>query len=353
MTASGLLAVGGGGLISGICWLLAAHVDNEPEHRTPQNQPALISLDRIAALATHGVVVGVALQLARTTSEYLSVVYDDPAGLVALSTLAIPGVVGGTGRVPRCPKGASQQTSRPSEQRCPTSGDRVSDGAFRCHVWQPGLRSTLTGAGRRHDQPAAVVVGVLVGFPGRYHGGGELHRARCATGRTGALGAHGGLERVDEPVTRHGLDGREPNRRLRHAAGNASRGSGDLTAQLGCQAARSVSGIRWAAPATLPEPCGPTRLGHDRVSSQSQVAGERSPEASLLRLSRNPAELNVTQVGSHARITTLLAGPTGRYLDRGVGVWQGQCPVFRIVAQSLALARTASVSGCSVPSARS
>ncbi|MFC4056177.1 hypothetical protein ACFOY4_41375 [Actinomadura syzygii] len=94
MAASGMLAVGAAGLASAMCWLMMAHVDGGSEHDGGEaHRRALAHLGRVTRLATLGVVVGVALQLARTTSEYLSVVYGRPALWVLCSTLVVPGLV--------------------------------------------------------------------------------------------------------------------------------------------------------------------------------------------------------------------------------------------------------------------
>jgi hypothetical protein len=99
IAASGMLAVGAAGLTSAVCWLLAAHVDSESPQGVAEHQPMLINLNNVARLMTHGVAVALALQLARTASEYLGAVFEDRAKWVVWSTLVVPGVVSATALV--------------------------------------------------------------------------------------------------------------------------------------------------------------------------------------------------------------------------------------------------------------
>lgn len=94
MFASGMLGVGAAGVVSSICWLLAAHLDTHAEQPLPadastgqtitdqqpelaQPDPAIVNLPRIAAGMIYGVTVGICLLLAMTADRYLRLVSDD------------------------------------------------------------------------------------------------------------------------------------------------------------------------------------------------------------------------------------------------------------------------------------
>lgn len=123
MFASGMLGVGAAGVVSGICWLLAAHLDThtasllpedekraEAVHGSPENAPgreatirrtqvaerdaAVINLPRVAAGMVYGVTVGISLLLAMTADRYLRLIStDEPNRLWLWAVWAVPVVV--------------------------------------------------------------------------------------------------------------------------------------------------------------------------------------------------------------------------------------------------------------------
>ncbi|WBB88140.1 MULTISPECIES: hypothetical protein [Micromonospora] len=93
MFASGMLGVGAAGVVTGACWLLAAHLDN-PEQPSGSNtgqesaaaEAGSINLPWLAAIIMYGVTVAIVLLLAMTADHYLRVVTreDDSAWLLAI-----------------------------------------------------------------------------------------------------------------------------------------------------------------------------------------------------------------------------------------------------------------------------
>ncbi|MER7894303.1 hypothetical protein ABTX15_31300 [Micromonospora sp. NPDC094482] len=120
MFASGMLGVGAAGVVSSICWLLAAHLDAHAEQLPPKNastdettqqshkdaqaqtatdqrtqaaqrDPAIVNLPRIAAGMVYGVTVGISLLLAMTADRYLRLVLADaPSTVWIWAVWAVP-----------------------------------------------------------------------------------------------------------------------------------------------------------------------------------------------------------------------------------------------------------------------
>ncbi|MFD8491863.1 hypothetical protein [Amycolatopsis sp. NPDC059657] len=99
MAASGLLAVGGIALISGIAWLLANYTQTEQAsaHSVPASSETgrPVDLQTLSQRMVLGVGAGVTLLLAMTTLDYISVTLNEPAPtLIIVGAYVLPiGVV--------------------------------------------------------------------------------------------------------------------------------------------------------------------------------------------------------------------------------------------------------------------
>jgi hypothetical protein len=105
MFASGMLAIGAGGVVASVCWLLATHAEDAGDGNKPEapagSQPDAaasdepgIDLGRVAIGMVYGVTIGIALLLAMTADRYLRIVSGDKARGVWLGLVwAVPVVV--------------------------------------------------------------------------------------------------------------------------------------------------------------------------------------------------------------------------------------------------------------------
>ncbi|MEV1155044.1 hypothetical protein AB0J27_06510 [Micromonospora chokoriensis] len=100
MFASGMLGVGAAGVVTGACWLLAAHLDI-PEQASSESAgrgflaagTASISLPWLAAIIMYGVTVAIVLLLAMTADRYLRVVTRDDDSAWLLAIWSVPALV--------------------------------------------------------------------------------------------------------------------------------------------------------------------------------------------------------------------------------------------------------------------
>lgn len=96
MTASGMLAVGGAAVMTGIGWLVHNHADST---QTPSAEPPAdgngFDVDRLARVMAQGVVIAVALLLSRATRDYYNIAIPDVPAWVEWMTLAVPLIIGG------------------------------------------------------------------------------------------------------------------------------------------------------------------------------------------------------------------------------------------------------------------
>ncbi|WP_328534768.1 hypothetical protein OG836_13420 [Micromonospora zamorensis] len=100
MFASGMLGVGAAGVVTGACWLLAAHLDNpeqSPSRDTSQGSLAAgedsIDLPMLAAIIMYGVTVAIVLLLAMTADRYLRIVTGDDDSAWLLVIWSVPTLV--------------------------------------------------------------------------------------------------------------------------------------------------------------------------------------------------------------------------------------------------------------------
>ncbi|MGW1059110.1 hypothetical protein [Micromonospora rubida] len=102
MFASGMLGVGAAGVVTGACWLLAAHLDipNEPHAghedetlRSLRRRDDSIDLPWLAAFMVYGVTVAIVLVLAMTADRYLRIVTRDDNSPWLLAIWSVPVVV--------------------------------------------------------------------------------------------------------------------------------------------------------------------------------------------------------------------------------------------------------------------
>jgi len=97
MAASGMLAVGGVALLSGIPWLLSEHIDlgtwTSNTHRRNTRR-----LDRLSRLMVYGVIMSVALLLTSTTLDYFVIVLgrEETPPILIWATWLMPLIVVGT-----------------------------------------------------------------------------------------------------------------------------------------------------------------------------------------------------------------------------------------------------------------
>ncbi|MCP3785295.1 hypothetical protein NLX85_18180 [Micromonospora sp. A3M-1-15] len=100
MFASGMLGVGAAGVVTGACWLLAAHLDNPEQSlsgKASQASPAAgggsIHLPWLAAIIMYGVTVAIVLLLAMTADHYLRIVTRDDESVWLLAIWSVPALV--------------------------------------------------------------------------------------------------------------------------------------------------------------------------------------------------------------------------------------------------------------------
>jgi hypothetical protein len=102
MTAAGMLAVGAMAIITGISWLLASHLKDEPEVSDALKAGPVgpvVNLNRMVPIMAYGVGVAATLLLAVTTYDYIAVIFPKhtPAviGWLALVTPLLVGTASG------------------------------------------------------------------------------------------------------------------------------------------------------------------------------------------------------------------------------------------------------------------
>lgn len=98
MPAGGMLGVGGVAVVTGICWLLATHLEGDAATDTddPSNH-ATIHLHRLSRVMVHGVTTAVSLLLVSAAVNYLAVVFDHrPPTWLTWVVFAVPLAVSGT-----------------------------------------------------------------------------------------------------------------------------------------------------------------------------------------------------------------------------------------------------------------
>lgn len=96
MAASGLLAVGGAAVMTGIGWLVHNHADSsQPSDAALSAGANGFDVAQLARVMARGVVIAVALLLTRATRDYYNIAIPGIAGWVEWMTLAVPLIIGG------------------------------------------------------------------------------------------------------------------------------------------------------------------------------------------------------------------------------------------------------------------
>lgn len=100
MFASGMLGVGAAGVVTGACWLLAAHLDSPEQSQGEKEREASpaagdggVDLPWLAAFVMYGVTVAIVLLLAMTADHYLRIVTHDDKNAWLLAIWSVPALV--------------------------------------------------------------------------------------------------------------------------------------------------------------------------------------------------------------------------------------------------------------------